>query len=80
MDCKALGEETIDLLRRYLTVDTTNPPGRETDGARFLAGVLGQDGIASGTAEPAEDDERRSLKNIREGVRADTEMLRAAAA
>jgi len=54
MDWKALGEETIDLLRRYLTIDTTNPPGRETEGARFLAGVLERDGIASEAAESAE--------------------------
>ena len=54
MDWKALGEETIDLLRRYLTIDTTNPPGRETEGARFLAGVLERDGIASEFAESAE--------------------------
>ena len=53
MDWKALGEETIDLLRRYLTIDTTNPPGRETDGVRFLAGVLETEGIASETAESA---------------------------
>jgi acetylornithine deacetylase/succinyl-diaminopimelate desuccinylase-like protein len=54
MDWQALGEETVDLLRRYLTIDTTNPPGRETDGARFLADVLGRAGIASETAESAE--------------------------
>ena len=54
MDWKALGEETIDLLRRYLTIDTTNPPGRETEGTRFLAGVLERDGIASEAAESAE--------------------------
>ena len=54
MDWKALGEETIDLLRRYLTIDTTNPPGRETDGAHFLAAALEGDGIASETAESAE--------------------------
>ena len=54
MDWKALGEETIDLLRRYLTIDTTNPPGRETDGARFLAAALEGNGIASETAESAE--------------------------
>ncbi|MEK7839189.1 MAG: M20/M25/M40 family metallo-hydrolase, partial [candidate division NC10 bacterium] len=53
MDWKALGEETIDLLRRYLMVDTTNPPGNETVGARFLAGVLEADGIASEAAESA---------------------------
>ena len=53
MDWKALGDEAIDLLRRYLMVDTTNPPGNETAGARFLAGVLEADGIASEAAESA---------------------------
>ena len=37
IDWKSLGEETVDVLRRYLMVDTTNPPGNEIDGARFLA-------------------------------------------
>jgi len=53
MDWTKLGEETVDLLRRYLMIDTTNPPGNETEGARFLAGVLDRDGIASETAESA---------------------------
>jgi acetylornithine deacetylase/succinyl-diaminopimelate desuccinylase-like protein len=45
--------ETIDLLRHYLMLDTTNPPGNETVGARFLAEVLGREGIASETVESA---------------------------
>lgn len=53
IDWKHLGDETIDLLRRYLAIDTTNPPGNEIEGARFLAGVLDADGIASETAESA---------------------------
>lgn len=53
MDWKSLGEETVDLLRRYLTVDTTNPPGNERDGARFLEAVLAAEGIACQTAESA---------------------------
>ena len=40
IDWKALGDETVELLRRYLTIDTTNPPGNEMAGARFLAEVL----------------------------------------
>lgn len=52
-DWTALGDETVDLLRRYLTIDTTNPPGNEADGARFLAEVLNADGIASETVESA---------------------------
>jgi acetylornithine deacetylase/succinyl-diaminopimelate desuccinylase-like protein len=53
MDWKALGEETVDVLRRYLMVDTTNPPGNEIEGARFLARLLGDEGLASETAESA---------------------------
>jgi len=40
IDWTALGDETVDLLRRYLMIDTTNPPGNEIAGARFLADVL----------------------------------------
>jgi len=53
MNWEALGRETVELLRRYLMLDTTNPPGQETVGARFLEEVLGQDGIASEIAESA---------------------------
>ena len=53
MNWEALGEETIDLLRRYLMLDTTNPPGNETIGARFLEDVLRRDSIASETGESA---------------------------
>src|SRR5437016_8336563 len=52
-DWTALGEEAVDLLRRYLMIDTTNPPGNEIEGAKFLAAVLGRDGIASETVESA---------------------------
>ena len=51
MNWAALGEETIELLRRYLMIDTTNPPGNEIAGARFLAEVLSRDGIESETIE-----------------------------
>ena len=53
MNWAALGEETIELLRRYLMIDTTNPPGNEIAGARFLAEVLSRDGIESETIEAA---------------------------
>jgi len=53
MDWAALGDETIDLLRRYLMIDTTNPPGNEIAGTRFLAEVLQREGIASETIEAA---------------------------
>ena len=53
MDWTALGDEAVDLLRRYLMIDTTNPPGNEIAGARFLADVLEDVGIASETVESA---------------------------
>jgi acetylornithine deacetylase/succinyl-diaminopimelate desuccinylase-like protein len=53
IDWDALGDETVELLRRYLAIDTTNPPGNEVAGAGFLADVLKRDGIASETAESA---------------------------
>src|SRR2546430_14371467 len=53
IDWTALGEEAVDLLRRFLMIDTTNPPGNEAAGARFLAAVLERDGIASETVEAA---------------------------
>jgi acetylornithine deacetylase/succinyl-diaminopimelate desuccinylase-like protein len=53
MDWIKIGDETVELLRRYLRIDTTNPPGNETAGTRFLAQVLDGDGIASETAESA---------------------------
>jgi len=53
IDWAALGDETIELLRRYLMIDTTNPPGNEIAGTRFLAEVLARDGIESETIEAA---------------------------
>src|SRR3989454_203740 len=50
-DWTALGGESVDLLHRYLMIDTTNPPGNEADGATFLAAVLERGGIASEIVE-----------------------------
>lgn len=41
------GDEAVSLLSEYLRVDTRNPPGNETDGARFLAAALAREGIPS---------------------------------
>jgi acetylornithine deacetylase/succinyl-diaminopimelate desuccinylase-like protein len=53
MDWTKIGDEVVDLMRAYLRINTTNPPGNELEGARFLAQVLDGDGIASETAESA---------------------------
>jgi acetylornithine deacetylase/succinyl-diaminopimelate desuccinylase-like protein len=52
-DWTTLGEETVENLRRYLMVDTTNPPGNEAAGAAFLSGLLARDGIAATVEESA---------------------------
>lgn len=53
MDWTKIGDEAVDLLRRYLRIDTTNPPGNEIAGARFLADVLDGEGLASEIVESA---------------------------
>ena len=42
IDWQAAGEEATQLLRRYVQIDTTNPPGNERAAAEFLAEVLRQ--------------------------------------
>ncbi|MBI4241309.1 MAG: M20/M25/M40 family metallo-hydrolase [Candidatus Rokubacteria bacterium] len=53
LDWAALGDETVQVLQDYLRIDTTNPPGNETVGARFLADLLSRDGIQSRLIESA---------------------------
>jgi acetylornithine deacetylase/succinyl-diaminopimelate desuccinylase-like protein len=43
----------VDLLCRYLRIDTTNPPGNESAGAAFLRAVLEREGIEVQYAEAA---------------------------
>jgi acetylornithine deacetylase/succinyl-diaminopimelate desuccinylase-like protein len=43
----------LKLLQAYVRVDTTNPPGKETAGARFLAGILEQNGVHAEVIESA---------------------------
>ena len=47
VDWDAVAEEATDLLRRYIRIDTTNPPGNEHLAAGFLESVLSAEGIAS---------------------------------
>ncbi|MEO6260166.1 MAG: M20/M25/M40 family metallo-hydrolase [Thermoanaerobaculia bacterium] len=43
----------IELLQRYVRIDTSNPPGKELAGARFLQSELRRNGIASEIIESA---------------------------
>ena len=46
-DWDAIAEEAVDLLRRYIRIDTSNPPGNECLAADFLEAVLSKEGIPS---------------------------------
>jgi acetylornithine deacetylase/succinyl-diaminopimelate desuccinylase-like protein len=46
-------DEAVSLLREYIKIDTTNPPGNETRGAVYLAKILNDNGIEAKTFESA---------------------------
>ena len=43
----------IQLLQKYVQIDTSNPPGKELPGAEFLANVLKQNGVKAEIIESA---------------------------
>jgi acetylornithine deacetylase/succinyl-diaminopimelate desuccinylase-like protein len=47
IDFDALASEVVEILQRYIRVDTTNPPGNEERAADFLAELLASEGIES---------------------------------
>lgn len=53
VDLPALQDEALAWLQEYLRIDTTNPPGNEIAGARFLAGILEEEGIEAEVVESA---------------------------
>jgi acetylornithine deacetylase/succinyl-diaminopimelate desuccinylase-like protein len=46
-------EEAIALLRRYIQIDTTNPPGDEIKAAQFFKEILDREGIEASIIESA---------------------------
>jgi acetylornithine deacetylase/succinyl-diaminopimelate desuccinylase-like protein len=52
-DFDALATEATAWLQDYLRIRTANPPGNETEGARFLRAVLAREGIAADILESA---------------------------
>lgn len=42
---KEIEEEIVDLLSSLIRINTTNPPGNETEAAKYLAAQLGKDGF-----------------------------------
>jgi acetylornithine deacetylase/succinyl-diaminopimelate desuccinylase-like protein len=53
LDWNALGNDAVDLLSRYVQVDTTNPPGNEIKAAQFLKAVFDKEGIENQVFESA---------------------------
>ena len=45
--------ESVELLSRYLKIDTTNPPGNEDRGAAFFADIFDRENIPYKSYEPA---------------------------
>lgn len=48
-------EEATELLREYIRIDTTNPPGNEIEGAKFLKQVLEKEGFDYNIFESEKD-------------------------
>lgn len=46
-------DEAVKLLKQYIQINTTNPPGNETKGAEFLAKILNDNGIEAKLFETA---------------------------
>lgn len=66
VDFEKAGAEATEVLRGYLQIDTQNPPGNETKGAKYLAGILAKEGIPSEIV--GDDPERGSLIARLEGT------------
>ena len=65
IDWKGVKEEVIEILREYIRIDTTNPPGREEAAARFLASRIEREGIKAKVYRSAP--ERGNVMAVQEG-------------
>ena len=54
LDWGHLRDEMVSILRSYIQIDTTNPPGNEMKGAQFLEKVLAGEGIPVRVLQSAE--------------------------
>lgn len=54
VDWPALQTEAVDVLRQYLRINTSNPPGNELEAARFLKAILDKEGIEATILDTAE--------------------------
>jgi acetylornithine deacetylase/succinyl-diaminopimelate desuccinylase-like protein len=54
IDWTAMADESVRVLADYLKINTTNPPGNEIAGARFLKEILEREGIEAAILDTAE--------------------------
>jgi acetylornithine deacetylase/succinyl-diaminopimelate desuccinylase-like protein len=54
IDWPAVAQEATGLLAEYLRINTSNPPGNELDGARFLQRILQREGIEAQILDESE--------------------------
>jgi acetylornithine deacetylase/succinyl-diaminopimelate desuccinylase-like protein len=55
VDWGRIKEEAVQILSGYLKVDTSNPPGKEIAGARYLQGLLEKEGFSATVLESQPD-------------------------
>jgi acetylornithine deacetylase/succinyl-diaminopimelate desuccinylase-like protein len=53
IDWKGVSDEATEILKNYIRINTTNPPGNEMEAARYLEGILRNEGIDTTIYEPA---------------------------
>jgi acetylornithine deacetylase/succinyl-diaminopimelate desuccinylase-like protein len=51
IDWQGVQDEAVEILRSYIRINTTNPPGNELEAARFLEGIVRKEGIESAIYE-----------------------------
>jgi len=53
IDWQGVRDEATEILRNYIRINTTNPPGNEMEAARYLEGIMRREGIEVTVYEPA---------------------------
>ena len=53
IDWQGVRDEATEILRNYIRINTTNPPGNEMEAARYLEGIVHKEGIEATVYEPA---------------------------
>jgi acetylornithine deacetylase/succinyl-diaminopimelate desuccinylase-like protein len=52
IDWQGVRDEAVEILRNYIRINTTNPPGNEMAAALFLEGILRKEGVEVSVCEP----------------------------